>query len=223
MMPARKIVEEDIGQIVPEGFLVSNEQLERIGGGDVKRGRRALRMMLADEREQKVHIGPVAKPSSVRIATEADEPACLDLLMADIKENALGVAPVDPARLLHHIRLGTLKKGGITAVIDGPNAKPVAIIILIPNQWAWSNSYYIQEVFNFVHPDHRHSHHADDLIDFAKWVSCSWTASFGYQVFVASMVMATRRAKDKIRLFRRRITQVGAAFIFPTPSTGGAP
>src|SRR6185437_9324372 len=130
---ARKPVavpEETMGSIVDGGFLVSNEQLIRLGNGDLKKGRKVLRMLIADEREQKVHKGPVEKPANVRIATEADEQNAYDLLMVDLKENALGVAPVDPETLMTNIKRGTRREGNIVAMIDGPNGKPVGILVL---------------------------------------------------------------------------------------------
>lgn len=214
---------DPIGQITGEGYLVSDETLARLGNGDVKRGRRELRMMLADTREPKVHVGPTDYPTradgsrTVRFAGPADEQAILALVLLDHAENAAEIAPLDEDRILEHIRAGTEKKGGILGVVDGPDGTPVGTVCLMPYQWWFSKAYCVQEIWNFVHPDHRRSNHAADLIQFTKWVSDEWTRQFGYRVFTLTGVTATKRVREKIRLYRRVLTPVGAFFVYPTP------
>lgn len=213
------------GTVVDEdgGLYITAEQLARFGNGDAVRGRRELRNFLAvSGGDSRVFEGPTERPMTVRLGREADEAAILELLILDLKENAEFVAPIDEARVLECIRVGTRLRGGFAAVIDGPDGKPVAVTILHPTQWFWSQGWYFSDVVSFVHPDHRRSHHADDLIAFGKWVVDEQTRGFGYRVYLICGVMGMDRLWAKTAMFRRKATQVGSGFCYPTPRSGGA-
>lgn len=212
-----RVEDESLGDITDAGFLVSNEQLARLGGGDVKRGRRVLRGLIMDERDPVVHYGPTGKPDRVRIAGPDDEQDIYDLCLVDLKENALTVAPLDDDSVVGHIHAGTRSKGGICAVIDGPDGIPVAVCILEPCKWWWSRSWHILKVVDFVHPDHRGGSYAKDLIQFQKWVADEWSRNFGYRVYLLNGVISTKRTRDKVRLYKRMANYVGAFFIYPMP------
>jgi hypothetical protein len=217
LTPHERDEAEPIGTNMPDGsLLITPDQLARLGAGDAKRGKRELRLILAAERDHTIHNGPTVRPPSVRIAGPADEKPLFDLLMLDLNESARDVAVISEERVLAHIRAGTRRKGGIVGVIDGPGV-PVAVTILLPYQWWWSNSHYIQEVVTFVHPDHRRSRHINDLIDFGRWVTEQWSKSFGYKLFMLCGVLGTKRVREKAILYRRRFAQVGAAFLYPSP------
>ena len=173
--------------------------------------------MMAEEKEPKQHKGPTARPASIRMAGPADEMAVFDLVMRDLFENAQHIATIDPLRVMDHIRAGTQRRGGITAVIDGQDGKPVAVTVIVPVQWAFSQAFHAQEVFNYVHPDHRSSRHAEDLIKFGNWCADEWSRNFGYQVYILSSVLTQRKVREKLRFYRRFITQLGAIFLYPSP------
>lgn len=214
--PSLKLVPEaDVGTTTPEGYFVSNEQLKRLGGGDVKAGRRWLRMLMADERETEAHAGPTAKPETVAIATAADEPEILALIIENISRSGPRWAPIDPKRVLDHIQIGTSRRGGIVGVIR-EHGKIVAATVLVPSQPAHSQAYYIHEVFNVVHHEHRRSKHAHDLVTFGCWCSDEWTRNFGYPVHLVAAVNTLVNVREKIRFFRRFMTQLGATFVYPT-------
>lgn len=205
---------------LPDGaMVVTPEQLARFGGGDAKRGRRELRLMLAQEREREIATGPTDRPPTVALATPADEAAILALLRIDVAENAAHIAAPDDERMLALIRTATQRKGGFAGVIREGGAI-VAVTILVPAQWWWSRQWMYEDVVTFVHPRHRASRHVDDLIDFQKWVSDRMSAEFGYRTFVVSAVVATRRAWAKIALWRRKFQQSGIFCVYPAP---GAP
>lgn len=207
-----------LDQIQPDGSMViSREQLEAFGSGDAKRGRRELRSMLAVSQDREVSNGPTALPTTVRIAGEADESAVLELLLADIRENGANVARVTPERILAHIRIGTRRQGGFVGVIDGPDRKPVAVTILVPIQWWFSEQYFVLELVTYVHPDHRRSSHINDLLSFQRWVVDQWTVEWGYRVYLQTGILTTDRVWSKISLYRRRFRQSGAAFLYPYP------
>lgn len=198
-------------------LVISAAALSRLGNGDMKEGRRELRRVLGAERDHPVFSGPTAKPANVRMATEKDEKAVFDLIMADLKENAIKVAPVSEDRVCAHIFAATRKKGGMMGLIDGPEGMPVALVLLLPSQWWWSNAYYLQEQITFVHPDHRKSQHVDALLQWARWCADEWTKQWGYRIYMLCGVLGTRRLREKIILYRRKFKAVGMAFLYPPP------
>ena len=201
-------------------MLITPDQIARFGGGDLKAGRKELRVLIASERDRKIHLGPSAKPKSVRIAQPADEEAIFDLIMMDLAENAAVVAPIDETKVRRNIRIALTGENGIkgfAGVIDGPQGKPVAIGLVIPAQWWWSNQWYLLETINFVHPDHRRSHHIDDILEFERWTADTFTRNFGYRTYMMFGVLGWKRVRAKISLYRRKLAMTGAAFIYPNP------
>ena len=207
-----------VSNVQPDGaMLVTPEQLARLGNGDVERGRRELRMILAAERQQHVSDAPPVRPLSVRIAGPADEGALLELLVGDLRENAVHVAPIDEDSVRDVIRACTEKKGGIAGVIDGPDKKPIAVIVLLPAKWWWSKGWYLQEIVTYVRPDHRKSHAFDDLCAFAKWAADGLSKNAGYRYYLLCGVLATRRVREKMLAYRRKFVQAGLFCVWPSP------
>lgn len=206
-----------MGKTVDGGMLISDEALMRLGNGDPKYGRKLLRMFMADEQEPKRHIGPTAAPPNVRYATEEDEFGILTLLLEDISRSVPKSVPIDEEVILDHVQRGTRAKGGIVGVIDGPEGFPIAATVIMMAQSAYSRMYYLQEIFNVVHRDFRRSNFGQQLIDYGCWCSDEMTRKFGYQVPIVSPVNTMDRVREKIRFYRRHMTQVGANFIYPTP------
>ena len=217
MRPKGKPPEDQVGQITPEGYLVGQQTILDLGGGDAQEGRRRLRLAIADSREQKPITGPADRPANVRVATERDEHAVLRLLLQEIREHGETVAPADPAKLCGDIEFGTRRKGGVTAVIDGPGGDPIAVSVIIPNQWAWSNQWHLCERYLFVVPAWRSRRYATDLIQFGCWWADRMTEKFGYRIYLISGVLTTSLVREKIRLYRRHASLVGATFCYPTP------
>lgn len=203
-----------------EDYIVPHDVIAKLGGGDEKLGRRRMRLMVCDLLDRKPINGPTDKPASVRIATEADEPALLDLLLTDLHENGKHIALISEKRIMQTVRMGTRREGGIVAVIDGPENKPIAACCLIPMQWWWSEARYVQEVFLYTHPDHRKSHHSAALLQFEKWVVDEWTRGFGYPVYLLAGVTSAERFREKVRLYRRHLNEVGGFFVYPSVAIG---
>lgn len=208
-------------QVLDDGSLViSPEMLARFGGGKVDEGRKELRMMLANERDGKVYSGPTVRPPNVRMAGPDDENAVLELLLVDLNENAAHIAPIDESKVLEQIRRGTRRRGGYVGVIDH-DGKPVAIVILDPVQWWWSQGWYFFEVVNFVHPDYRRYGYANDLLDFCKWASDDMTKALGYTWRLVCGVLGAWRIHAKTAIYRRKFIQAGSAFIYPAAPMKG--
>lgn len=210
-----------IGTPLPDGSLViTAEQLAWIGNGDAKRGRRELRLLLECERDTPVYNGPTDKPASVRIAAPKDEPALLALILMDVEENAKHIAPINEARILAHIQSATQGKGAIIGVIDGPDKTPVAVTMLLPCQWWFSKAYFFNEALNFVHPDHRKTRHIHDLMQFGRWAGDHMTKESGFRVWVLFSVLGTKRVREKVLLYKRKLAEAGRLFMYPNPAIG---
>ncbi len=208
--------EEPLGAPVEGGMLISNDQLKRFHP-DIAKARGVIRRVLMDAREPKVVRGPTPRPTDVRIAGPADELAVFELIKMDLAEIAGTVAPVDPYEVQEIIMRGTRRRGGIVAVIDGPNGKPVAVQILITDKWWWSKQRHLSKIVDYVHPDHRQSTHAAHLIQFEKWAADAFTSEFGYQIYLLSAVLGTKKVREKLRLYGKHMTQAGGFFLYPWP------
>lgn len=198
-------------------MLITEDQLKRFGNGDAKVGRRELRLLLAMDRDGPVLSGPTERPASVRMATPEDEDALLALWLQDLRENAEAIAPIDAEKVLENIRAGTRKRGGIVACIEGPDSRPVAMLVLLPLEWHWSRGRFWQEMTLYVHPDHRQSRHVQDLIAFSKWCSDRMSKDMGSRFYLLCGVLGTWRVRAKIALYRRQVQQVGSVHCYPAP------
>jgi len=129
----------------------------------------------------------IAKPDSVRIATQADERPLYDLLM-DLwtygEERGLGW-PVDPILVLRHIEEGTRPnlatrsdpmdlRRAVHGVIDDPDTpdRIIASVGLFIDQVGWyTREMGVHELWFYVRGHARNSrHHERALRDFAFWV-----------------------------------------------------
>jgi len=198
-----------------DGAVVTAEQLMRLGRGDRDVGLRQLRLIIACESERKVSAGPTARPGNVRIAGPEDEAPILARLLEDVSENASHIAP--PCQASIRAYLNTESRRSIVGIIDGDDGLPAAVCVLIGAQWWWSDHWYLMEVCNYVHPDHRRSRYIDDIIDFERWLSDRWSEQYGYPVYLMAGVMGTRRMRAKIAMYWRRMTEVGRAYLYPPP------
>ena len=143
------------------------------------------------------------KPASVRVATRADEDRIFALMHLAHKENA--VACINNQKVWDKIRLATRKKGGVIGIIDGPKGLE-GVICMCMAQWWYSDDWHVEELINFVHPDCRRSDHAKDLLSFAKW----FTEQMELPLFIG--VLSNIRTEAKVRLYGRRLDNVGAVF-----------
>jgi GNAT superfamily N-acetyltransferase len=202
---------------LPDGSMVlTKEELAIFGDGDAARGGREIRLMIANERERAINEGecPRSKSATVRVAKPSDEKAIFDLLLLDIAENAAMVAPPSDECILETVKQA-LTPPNVAGVIDGPDGTIVGVAMLIAMRWWWSRSYYYQEIPLFVHPDHRKSTHARQLMNFNEWWVDEMTRSFGYRIHLLCGVLGTVRIRAKIAMYRRRYRQVGAVYLYP--------
>jgi hypothetical protein len=142
--------------------------------------------------------------SGVRLARPDDEAAVYALLLDLHGENALG--SLAPAKVEAMLRRGTRGEGGVIGIIDGPRGIE-ASIGLVMTQWWYSEEWHLEEMWNFVHPDHRRSTHAKKLVEFAKWTS----DRLGVPLLLG--ILTRHRLLPKMRLLQRQMPQVGALFL----------
>lgn len=205
--------------IPPEeaGCFVSAAVLAKLGDGDVKAGRRVLRALIEIESTHAPINGPTERPANVRAAGVADEVSLVDLVRLDVLENASHIAPIDEKRIWQFIQRATRDRIATIGVIGAPGHVE-GMVYLIPAQWVWSQEWFIEERLTVVHPDHRKSRHAGDLLLFARW-SADFTASqSGLRVRLVGTVAATRRGLAKQAIFGRYLNRIGGIYAYPDPT-----
>lgn len=202
-------MQQDQSPSLPDAYTVPPETVARLGGPA------QVRLLLADARARAPLSDRVEAPASVRLATIRDEPAILDLLLEDLDENATKVAAISVSRIMAQIHMGTRQKGGFVGVIDDADGQPIAVAILIPTEWWFSQSVFLQEVVLFVSSAARKGNAGRDLLQWECWMAGRMTDDLGYQIFVLAGVTATQRGSAKMRLYGRKMNQVGAFYVYP--------
>lgn len=143
-------------------------------------------------------------PFGVAMAKPGDEEDIFDLLMLLHDEN--GLYTVDPAKVREVIRLGTARQGGMIGIIRGPERIEASIGLVLSQLW-YTDAWQLSERWWFVHPEHRRTTHAKNLLRFAKW--CSDNMNVPLMVGV----VANDRTEAKVRLVGRQIGHVGGFFL----------
>lgn len=141
----------------------------------------------------------------VRTATEADEEAIMRLCRLLHEENGQFAMSDDKVR--DALRQGLERRGGIVGVIDGADGIEAVIFMIIGQLW-YSEDWMLEEMFNFVHPDHRRSTHAKRLIEYAK--ECA--TRLGIPLMIG--VLSNHRTEAKVKLYERHLPKSGAYFIY---------
>ena len=143
---------------------------------------------------------------TVRIAERADEPEIIRLLHLMHAEG--GMLPLSIPRAREMFARTFDRKGGIIGVI-GSHTDIHAMICLSISQFWYTDDNHLEEVFNYVRPDHRRSSYAKELIEFAK--SCAEQI----KVPLIIGVLTNQRMEAKIRLYRRVLgIPAGAFFVY---------
>ena len=143
--------------------------------------------------------------SLVRPAVPADRAALIGLCRLLHEEN--GQHAVSWPKVEAMIDRCLRRENAIVGVI-GPIGEPVAAIaIWIDNIW-YSEDFQLNEVFAFVHPDHRRTDYAKSLIAYGK--SCADATSLDLVVGIFSDV----RLEPKVRLYARQVREAGRFFCY---------
>jgi GNAT superfamily N-acetyltransferase len=153
----------------------------------------------------------------VILAQPGDEGELLELFRMAHAEN--GFNTMSEKRVIEAIQAATLRRGGMIGVIRGPDTEAGpgkiegALGVMLSRMW-YTDDWHLEELLNYVHPDHRRSTHAKKLLRFAKWAA----QEMNQLLLVA--VMTTERMEAKVDLYQRELTMVGAVFAYG-PSTRG--
>lgn len=97
---------------------------------------------------------------------------------------------------------------GMIAVIENDKHELVAMIALRITQLWYSSSPILEELFNFVHPEHRKSTYAKSLIQYAK----SLADDLRLPLLIG--IVSNDRTEQKIRLYQRYLPFAGAFFVY---------
>lgn len=147
--------------------------------------------------------------SLVRAAVPQDEESLMDLCRLLHAENAAFSANYTKVRAMLH---RAFAKQGATIGVIGPVGQVEAAIILLISSYWYTDDIHFEELFNFVHPEHRKSHHAKSLLYFAK--KCS--DEIGPPLNIG--VMTGKQTAPKLNLYRKVFGYpIGAFFLYNNP------
>jgi hypothetical protein len=142
----------------------------------------------------------------VRFAVPADEDAMFDLGVLAHAEAAQH--SMDEEKVRAALNAMCHRRSAMAGVI-GPEGGPLKGMVLLQLDCIWySPEFQLLELTNFVHPEHRRSHYAKQLINFAK--RCSDNLDIDLMIGVVS----NERTKAKVRLYERQLPNVGSFFCY---------
>jgi len=151
----------------------------------------------------------------VRMATREDADEIIRLLNLMHSENAM--MPLSEECAHEFFERAFEKRGGIIGVIGEKGDIRAMIMLLITHFW-YTKDFHLEEVFNFVRPDHRKSNYARDLIAFAR--ECSDKTKLPLMIGV----LTNNRMEGKVRLYRRALGYpAGAFFVYGANWTEAEP
>jgi GNAT superfamily N-acetyltransferase len=146
---------------------------------------------------------------TVRIASMDDRDGMLALL--DLMHAENGVASLCRPKMESALDRGLRRDRALIGVVGEPNDIRASIGLFL-HQWWYSNDWHAEDCWNFVHPQHRKSTHAKELLTFAKKAA----DDLGIQLLIG--VLSTERTQAKVKLYERFFgPSAGAGFVYPRP------
>lgn len=155
----------------------------------------------------------LSKPElpTVSLANREDESQLMELCRLLHGEN--GLASMDDGNVRSMLNRAFDRQGGTIGVIRGPERIEAAIYMLMTTFW-YTRETHLEELFNVVHPEHRHGHHAEALIKFALKCSADLSNYAGFHIPLVIGIMTNTRMAGKVRLYRRLLGYpAGAMFV----------
>jgi len=140
--------------------------------------------------------------TNIRIAVAEDAPAIYDLLCLMHQEN--GIFSISHEKVKSKIT-EVLNYGVVIVAVKDDQV--VGTLGLSPNQVWYTDDWNLSDVWVFVHPDHRRSTFARDLLRAAKEVA----ARLNMPIMVG--VVSKKETEGKVRLFSRHFQPIGQFFI----------
>lgn len=153
--------------------------------------------------------------SAIRLAAPSDEAEVLHLLKLMWQESGWRPLDIDAAR--ETFALAFDRKGASLWVIGAPGHIRAMTFLKLARSW-YTREYHIEELFCWVHPEHRASDYHKILIEKAKLVSDEISTLMGHKVPLLMGVLTNRKMEAKVRLYRRFFgIPVGAFFVHNAP------
>lgn len=149
--------------------------------------------------------------SVVRMAIPSDEESLMELCRMVHAENALMDMDEGKVRNVIQCALYPKRKGNnIVSMVPviGDIGKIEAACFLIVSQMWYSPKWHLEEVFNFVRPEHRRSTHAKKMIEYIK--KCSIEAAMPLIVGIIS----NKDTQRKCDFYDRMLPKVGHYYLF---------
>ena len=150
-----------------------------------------------------------------RLAVPADRDSLFRMCCELWEEN--GLFPISETKVRRMIDIATdnsikTEQEPIAMIwCIGDVGKIEASLCLIITQNWYSDAWHVEELWNFVHPDHRRSNYAKALIDYSKKVQ----SEIGLPLMIG--ILSNDRTQEKVRLYSRRLGQpAGAYFVYPS-------
>lgn len=149
---------------------------------------------------------------SVRFAVPADEDKIISMIKMLHDEN--GLFPLSEKRVRDYMQRYFRAEGALIGVI-GEIGDPVGSIYLEVGQPYYSDAWYLNEAWNFVHPDHRNSYPNHGNPAYARML-LQWAKDTSTEMKLPLMVgiVSNHRTEAKIRLYERELEKAGAFFVW---------
>lgn len=117
-----------------------------------------------------------------------------------------GMFSMSEVKVREIVRRSFERQGGILAVVGEPSKIEGMILMILSTFW-YSDDWHLEELFSYVHPEHRKSGNASALIDYAKLCS----DEIGIPLIIGALSHA--RTVAKVRLYRKALGEpIGAFF-----------
>jgi GNAT superfamily N-acetyltransferase len=149
--------------------------------------------------------------AKVRVANHGDEAEIIGLVKRMHAES--GWRPLDVECVRETLAKAFNRQGGILTVIGDPGQIRAMLYVVIARAW-FTRDNHLEELFCWVHPDHRRSDYAKLLIEQAKKYSDDISERAGEKIPLLMGVLTNKRMAAKVRLYRRFFgIPVGAFFV----------
>lgn len=143
----------------------------------------------------------------VRKARPSDRDTVLDICRQNHSEN--GQFGLSMRKVEGMVEKAFSNEGCIIGTV-GHGSNIEGIIMLLIAQFWYTDDWCLEEIMNYVLPEHRRSTHAKDMIAFAK------RCSDEIRIPLVIGVVSNERTKAKIELYRRQLGEpVGGYFLYP--------
>ncbi|WP_167669553.1 GNAT family N-acetyltransferase [Rhizobium lusitanum] len=127
--------------------------------------------------------------------------------MISLLHDENGLFPLSPDRVRAYMQRYFRRQGALIGVV-GEIGDPVGSIYLGIEQPYYSEAWYLNEAWNFVHPDHRRSDYAKKLLGWAK------EKSEEMKIPLMVGIVSNHRTEAKVRLYEKQLEKAGAFFVW---------